>query len=994
MQYSRIKKTYLILASYLLTIVCSYSQANISRSVLEKISANRDLSLNIHVVFDKQIDFRAFERVQEASRSTFQERAKKLLTELSKQAEETHPYWIGQFKKIGGIDPSSIKRHQIVNAISLNASASAIRQLAALPGIIWIGENVPLQRIQEVDAAPAPTSLDPSSREKGLTAIGAPDMWRLGYTGYNRLAFIADTGTDPTHPAIRQQYNGLVRSSRESWYSFEQNAGPYDCNRHGTHVTGTVLGLDKLLKDTIGVAFNARWIAGDILCGIGTEDNIGAFEWALNPDGDPETTSDIPDVINNSWYDPSLDTLDCYSVYVPILQALEAAGVAVIFSAGNEGPGPGTITQPHNISIDELNAFTVGALNGNGVNLGIASFSSNGPSHCPGEGSIKIKPEVSAPGVQVRSCVPGNTYALLSGTSMAAPHVCGAILLLKEAFPTLGGKELKHALYHTCRDLGDAGEDNRYGMGLINVYDAFQFLKTKGHVPVSPSARHDVSLLQIEHAVNGCDNSLTPSLLLENNGTDTLYSTQVLFETAGFDTIILWTGSLPPGLRTSFIPVIRNVPAGDNKITVTLIAPNGAEDERTMFNSQSFRVNVTATESREMVFPFVDQVCQNSNFYLTSPGLENGNPVNTIWYDAAFGGRVLYQGNKIQVQQAQEKTMVFAEPVYRESMLKFQVPTEQGSYPDVQDEGIVFDAHAQITLDSVTVYSNQIGVRNFYLLNENGDSITSSKKYINKPGANFVKLNWTIPPGANYKIVKKEGKSLLALPEPQDFPQNSPEKIVTIKGGTSGALLHSFFDWRYTYAEPCGRIPVQWNVRQDSAVNTSAFLLSTDTLLWPSQTTITAKSDQNGASSFQWDMGDGAVYTSSEVTHTYASAGTYRVVLHTTDSLQCITSSARPVTVLIMSGIRQDQILSVGNVILFPNPGNQFLQGKIDELEFKQGDIAVYNSQGMRLFVQREINLQQEFRIDTAELPSGMYLIEVIAGSRRWMGRWVKHLSE
>ncbi|MCE2789123.1 MAG: T9SS type A sorting domain-containing protein [Saprospiraceae bacterium] len=141
-------------------------------------------------------------------------------------------------------------------------------------------------------------------------------------------------------------------------------------------------------------------------------------------------------------------------------------------------------------------------------------------------------------------------------------------------------------------------------------------------------------------------------------------------------------------------------------------------------------------------------------------------------------------------------------------------------------------------------------------------------------------------------------------------------------------------------------------------------------------------------------MGDGAVYTSSEVTHTYASAGTYRVVLHTTDSLQCITSSARPVTVLIMSGIRQDQILSVGNVILFPNPGNQFLQGKIDELEFKQGDIAVYNSQGMRLFVQREINLQQEFRIDTAELPSGMYLIEVIAGSRRWMGRWVKHLSE
>ena len=102
------------------------------------------------------------------------------------------------------------------------------------------------------------------------------------------------------------------------------------------------------------MAFNALWIGAPVLCGIGTEDNVAAFQWALDPDGDPNTTDDIPDVINNSWYDPNLDTIDCYSLYVPVVQAMEAAGIAVVFSAGNEGPGPMTITPPHNINLNEV----------------------------------------------------------------------------------------------------------------------------------------------------------------------------------------------------------------------------------------------------------------------------------------------------------------------------------------------------------------------------------------------------------------------------------------------------------------------------------------------------------------------------------------------------------------------------------------------------------------------------------------------------------------
>jgi len=66
---------------------------------------------------------------------------------------------------------------------------------------------------------------------------------------------------------------------------------------------------------------------------------------------------------------------------------------------------------------------------------------------------------------------------------MASPHVAGAIALLKQAFPDLTGTQLKYALYNTAVDLGDPGEDNTYGKGLIDVYAAFLYLANRDSVP-------------------------------------------------------------------------------------------------------------------------------------------------------------------------------------------------------------------------------------------------------------------------------------------------------------------------------------------------------------------------------------------------------------------------------------------------------------------------------------------------------------------------------
>ncbi len=194
----------------------------------------------------------------------------------------------------------------------------------------------------------------------------------------------------------------------------------------------------------------------------------------MNPDSNASTNDDMPTVISCSWQDPNASDQCTTSIYRTLLASVEAAGIGVVFSAGNSGPAASSCTPPKNINIDSINVMCVGAVDGNTAGYPIASFSSRGPSICGGTGTLLIKPEVSAPGNNVRSSYSGTSYSLLSGTSMASPHVAGAIALLKQVNPNMTGKQLKAILFSTCTDLGTPGEDNDYGKGLINLMAAYR----------------------------------------------------------------------------------------------------------------------------------------------------------------------------------------------------------------------------------------------------------------------------------------------------------------------------------------------------------------------------------------------------------------------------------------------------------------------------------------------------------------------------------------
>ncbi|MEL6719386.1 MAG: S8 family serine peptidase, partial [Bacteroidota bacterium] len=319
----------------------------------------------------------------------------------------------------------------------------------------------------EQEASFAPPS--PNSAEPGLTAINAHKMWALGYTGYGTKVFVLDTGQFEDHIALRTNFLGNNVPVQQAWSGTRL---PETCDDHGTQVAGVIVGIDRITNDTIGVAPNAKWIGGAVpLSDCVLIQNIRSatsnLQWALNPDGNSNTTDDIPDVVNNSWGNTSAS---CETTLRNVSNSLEAAGVAVVWAAGNNGPEERTVFGHQSLNTSLVNTFTVGSING--VSNRITSFSGRGPSYCGGTGSLLIKPEVVAPGENIRTTLANGNYGSISGTSFSAPHASGAILLLKEAFPELAGSDLKLALYRSAVDLGEEGEDNNYGMGRIDVFAA------------------------------------------------------------------------------------------------------------------------------------------------------------------------------------------------------------------------------------------------------------------------------------------------------------------------------------------------------------------------------------------------------------------------------------------------------------------------------------------------------------------------------------------
>ena len=364
------------------------------------------------------------------------------------------------------------KPYHIVNMIYVKGTREVIENIALQAEVGKIHKNNTYY-IEFLKADGEKTELGNTEPEWNITRIGADQVWNLGFDGTGVVVGQLDTGVDWTHPALKNKWRGYNPvtdeiDSSKSWFDpVYGDSLPKDLDGHGTHVMGTAVGSEPDGSNPIGVAPGARWIAARVFDATGrTTDKIllDAAEWMLHPGGDPNAA---PDVVNNSW--GGLDGIDDW--YRDAVRAWRAAGIFPVFSAGNQRPGepepwPGSISVPANYP----ESFAVAAVDRNDRR---ASFSKLGPS--PYDETL-VKPEISAPGVNIYSCIPGGYTDGYSGTSMAAPHITGTIALMLSANASLTIDEIEQILTETADPLTDndypTSPNYGYGYGMVNAYEA------------------------------------------------------------------------------------------------------------------------------------------------------------------------------------------------------------------------------------------------------------------------------------------------------------------------------------------------------------------------------------------------------------------------------------------------------------------------------------------------------------------------------------------
>ena len=471
------------LSLIVLTSVAAASAGTIDSDLDQILSSRAATDTVSTLVFaQEQVDIEAVVADLDQRRATLQERHETVVRLLQSTAAASQAKLVEHLRALEAAGRvSNVESYWISNAIRVDASAAEIRLLAKRPDVGIVYFNYPITDTPPVSTKPA---AGPGSRspEAGLVAMNVPEAWAMGYTGAGVLVSTLDTGVDGSHPALASRWAGVAdpRYAGHPQWAWHDSLGsspgvPTDSGTHGTHTMGTVCGGAP--GDQIGVAPGAFWIADNSIGQGVTEefysDVISAYQWLIDPDFNPYTNWDVPAVCSNSWgVNEWWDVPPCDEFFWSALDACEASGIVILFAAGNEGTSG--LRRPSDRATDEYRTCAVAAVDANTAGWPIADFSSRGPTYCTPDGSAAIKPDISAPGEDVRSAVPGGGYGLNSGTSMAAPHANGVVALMREACPDLTVPVIKQILYDTAYDLGPAGKDNSYGWGMIDAQAAVQ----------------------------------------------------------------------------------------------------------------------------------------------------------------------------------------------------------------------------------------------------------------------------------------------------------------------------------------------------------------------------------------------------------------------------------------------------------------------------------------------------------------------------------------
>lgn len=535
-----------------------------------------------------------------------------VIDELESTAERTQ-YRLLQYieteTKNGNIE--EYESYYIVNMIYIKATQDVVNRIALMNDVekVYFNEKVYLNDytrepegvieileetdiVQETDAEEGklevieeamketiasditPKAVLPSDIEWNIKIVNADKVWSTyGINGTGVVIGMIDSGVTWNHPALKNKYRGYNPATgavnhNGNWYdAYAGRTTPYDDSQspHGTHVMGTILGQEPSGRNAIGVAPGAKFIVAKGLGPNGGSANqlISAGQWMLKPGGN---AANAPDIINNSWGGGT----GINDWFRGVVRSWRAAGIVPVFAAGNQlrgepAPWPGSISLPSSYP----ESFAVAATDSSNRR---ASFSKLGPS--PYDSNIP-KPDISAPGVNIRSSVINGYESGWSGTSMAAPNIAGVAALILEANPNLSVIQVENVIKNTATPLTDTtyrtSPNMGYGYGLVNALRAVE----------------SVSRLR---SLQPIETSILTGRITNSKG-EAISDASIII-----DDTLLYTTTNSTGYYT-----IENIPAGSYTVTVTATGYNSISGNITINVNQEITANGTMVLNTEPV---------------------------------------------------------------------------------------------------------------------------------------------------------------------------------------------------------------------------------------------------------------------------------------------------------------------------------------------------------------------------------------------------------
>lgn len=362
---------------------------------------------------------------------------KKVLVGFREQAGLTSLEKQEKIHRAGGRIKRALKR---MNVVAARLPEEDIQRLKDDPSIAYVEEDSVVRAVEPFAALGAP------SREYldswGVSRIGADLAAQAGFTGAGIKVAVLDTGIDYNHPDLKDNYRGGYNFVYDNDDPFDDSMSAYVPTGHGTHVAG-IIGARNNGTGVVGVAPEVSLYAVKVLnAGLAGDvsDIIAGIEWAIN-----NNVQIISMSIGSNLYSEALREA---------CDRAAQAGIILVAAAGNF----------NNSSIEYPAAFD-----------SVIAVTATRPDDTRPLYNYGPQMELAAPGVGIKSTVPGGGYGYLTGTSQAAPHVAGvAALLLASGITDTNGNgtvadEVRQRLAGTARDLGDPGWDAAFGYGLVDA---------------------------------------------------------------------------------------------------------------------------------------------------------------------------------------------------------------------------------------------------------------------------------------------------------------------------------------------------------------------------------------------------------------------------------------------------------------------------------------------------------------------------------------------